>query len=140
MFAAMLWPALQAEWRRRQDNGEPVQPALHQSIARVIGRQVQATAIPKRFSAPMKEIWELQMRLPRRQGKRAFVTLAHPRFRAAYDFLLLREESGEIESGLGQWWTDFQNAEEREQTRMISAVGNNAPRKKRRRKKPASKD
>lgn len=140
MFAAMLWPALQAEWRRRQDNGEPVQPALHQSIARVIGRQVQATAIPKRFSAPMKEIWELQMRLPRRQGKRAFVTLAHPRFRAAYDFLLLREESGEIESGLGQWWTDFQNADEREQTRMISAVGSNAPRKKRRRKKPASKD
>jgi poly(A) polymerase len=140
MFAAMLWPALQAEWRRRQDNGEPVQPALHQSIARVIGRQVQATAIPRRFSAPMKEIWELQMRLPRRQGKRAFVTLAHPRFRAAYDFLLLREESGEIESGLGQWWTDFQNADEREQTRMISALGSNAPRKKRRRKKPASKD
>ncbi|MDY6797127.1 MAG: polynucleotide adenylyltransferase PcnB [Pseudomonadota bacterium] len=140
MFAAMLWPALQAEWRRRQDNGEPVQPALHQSIARVIGRQVQATAIPRRFSGPMKEIWELQMRLPRRQGKRAFVTLAHPRFRAAYDFLLLREESGEIESGLGQWWTDFQNADEREQTRMISALGSNAPRKKRRRKKPASKD
>lgn len=140
MFAAMLWPALQAEWRRRQDNGEPVQPALHQSIARVIGRQVQATAIPKRFSGPMKEIWELQMRLPRRQGKRAFVTLAHPRFRAAYDFLLLREESGEIEPGLGQWWTDFQSADEREQTRMISAVGSNAPRKKRRRKKPASKD
>jgi poly(A) polymerase len=141
MFAAMLWPALQAEWRRRQDNGEPVQPALHQSIAKVIGRQVQATAIPKRFSGPMKEIWELQMRLPRRQGKRAFVTLSHPRFRAAYDFLLLREESGEIEPGLGQWWTDFQNADEREQTRMINALGSgNAPRKKRRRKKPANKD
>lgn len=141
MFAAMLWPALQAEWRRRQDNGEPVQQALHQSIARVIGRQVQATAIPKRFSGPMKEIWELQMRLPRRQGKRAFVTLSHPRFRAAYDFLLLREESGEIEPGLGQWWTDFQSADEREQTRMINALGSSsAPRKKRRRKKPANKD
>jgi poly(A) polymerase len=141
MFAAMLWPALQAEWRRRQDNGDPVQPALHQSIARVIGRQVQATAIPKRFSGPMKEIWELQMRLPRRQGKRAFVTLSHPRFRAAYDFLLLREESGEIEPGLGQWWTDFQSADEREQTRMINALGSSsAPRKKRRRKKPANKD
>jgi poly(A) polymerase len=107
----------------------------------VIGRQVQATAIPKRFSGPMKEIWELQMRLPRRQGKRAFVTLSHPRFRAAYDFLLLREESGEIEPGLGQWWTDFQSADEREQARMINALGSSsAPRKKRRRKKPANKD
>ncbi len=80
------------------------------------------------------------MRLPRRQGKRAFVTLSHPRFRAAYDFLLLREEAGEIEPGLGQWWTDFQNADEREQTRMISALGTSGPRKKRRRKKPSGKD
>ncbi|PXX88984.1 polynucleotide adenylyltransferase PcnB [Marinobacter vulgaris] len=139
LFAAMLWPALQAEWRKRQDNGEPVQPALHQSIAKVIGRQVQATSIPKRFSGPMKEIWELQMRLPRRQGKRAFVTMSHPRFRAAYDFLLVREESGEIEPGLGQWWTEFQESDERGQERMLTQLGSDGP-KKRRRKKPAKKD
>ncbi len=99
LFAAMLWPALQAEWLRRQDNGEPVQLALHQAIGKVIGRQVQATAIPKRFSGPMKEIWELQMRLPRRQGKRALVTMEHPRFRAAYDFLLVREAAGKSNPG-----------------------------------------
>ena len=139
MFAAMLWPALQAEWRRRQDNGEPVQQALHQSIARVIGRQVQATAIPKRFSGPMKEIWELQMRLPRRQGKRAFGTMTHPRFRAAYDFLLVREAAGEIEPGLGQWWTEFQQADERAQEKMLSELGSGGPKKRRRKRKPARK-
>lgn len=143
LFAAMLWPALQAEWNRRQDNGEPVQPALHAAIGKVIGRQVQATAIPKRFSGPMKEIWELQMRLPRRNGKRAFATLSHPRFRAAYDFLLVRESAGEIEPGLGEWWTEFQQKDERGQEAMLSALDDNGPKKRRRRrrapvKRPAS--
>jgi len=137
LFAAMLWPALQAEWRCRQDNGDPVQPALHGAIGKVIGRQVQATSIPKRFSGPMKEIWEMQMRLPRRQGKRAFGTLSHPRFRAAYDFLLVREAAGEIEQGLGQWWTEFQQADDRSQERMLSELSAAArPRKRRRKRSP----
>ncbi len=139
MFAAMLWPALQVEWRRRQDNGDPVQPALHGAIGRVIGQQVQSTSIPKRFSGPMKEIWELQMRLPRRQGKRAFGTMSHPRFRAAYDFLLVREASGEIEPGLGQWWTDFQNTDEAGQTKMIAQTGDASPRKRKKKRKPPQK-
>ncbi len=139
LFAAMLWPALQAEWHHRQDNGEPVQPALHGAIGKVIGRQVQATAIPKRFSGPMKEIWELQIRLPRRQGKRAFATLTHPRFRAAYDFLLVRESAGEIEPGLGKWWTDFQRVDERAQEKMLSELGSaTAPRKRRRKRSPVT--
>ena len=137
LFAAMLWPALQVEWRRRQDNGDPVQPALHGAIGKVIGRQVQATAIPKRFSGPMKEIWEMQMRLPRRQGKRAFGTLTHPRFRAAYDFLLVRESAGEIEPGLGDWWTEFQRLDERGQEKMLSELGSaSTPRKRRRKRSP----
>ena len=142
LYAAILWPALQAEWRKRQDDGEPIQPALHGAIGKVIGRQVQATAIPKRFSGPMKEIWELQMRLPRRQGKRAFVTMEHPRFRAAYDFLLVREAAGEIEPGLGQWWTEFQEHDEPGQEKMLSQLGSESsggPRKRRRRRSPAKK-
>lgn len=139
LLAAMLWPALQAEWRRRQDNGDPVQPALHGAIGKVISRQVQATAIPKRFSGPMKEIWELQIRLPRRQGKRAFGTLMHPRFRAAYDFLLVRESAGEIEPGLGQWWTEFQQVGEQAQEKMLAETGSVAtPRKRRRKRSPVT--
>ena len=85
----------------------------------------------------MKEIWEMQMRLPRRQGKRAFATLTHPRFRAAYDFLLVRESAGEIEPGLGQWWTEFQRVDERGQERMLSQLGSaTAPRKRRRKRSP----
>lgn len=140
LFAAMLWPALQAEWRHRQDQGEPVQPALHQAIAKVIGRQIQATSIPKRFSGPMKEIWEMQMRLPRRHGKRALTTMEHPRFRAAYDFLLVREAAAELEPGLGQWWTDFQATDDRGRERMLSQLGNSGPKPRRRRRKPANRN
>ncbi|WP_202980323.1 polynucleotide adenylyltransferase PcnB [Marinobacter fonticola] len=141
LFAALLWPALQAEWKRRQAAGEPVQPALHQSIAHVIGQQVQATAIPRRFSGPMKEIWELQMRLPRRNGKRAFITLEHPRFRAAYDFLLVREAAGEDTEDLGQWWTDFQRVDDKGREKMLTELGSPGPRNRRRkrRKKPQPK-
>ncbi|MDV2078729.1 polynucleotide adenylyltransferase PcnB [Marinobacter xestospongiae] len=138
LYAAMLWPALQQEWRRRQDHGEPVQPALHQAMGKVMGRQIQATSIPKRFSGPMKEIWEMQMRLPRRHGKRALITMEHPRFRAAYDFLLVRESAGEIEAGLGQWWTEFQATDERGRERMLSELGSGGGRPKRRRRKPAN--
>ncbi|OEY66512.1 polynucleotide adenylyltransferase PcnB [Marinobacter sp. X15-166B] len=137
LFAALLWPALQIEWRRLQDRGEPVQPALHQAIGQVIGRQVKATAIPKRVSVPMKEVWELQMRLPRRQGKRALASLDHPRFRAAYDFLLIRESAGELEPGLGKWWTDFQRVDDRARERMLSELSGSEPRRRRRRRSPS---
>ncbi|SFM02895.1 polynucleotide adenylyltransferase PcnB [Marinobacter zhejiangensis] len=140
LFAAMLWPALQVEWRRRQDQGEPIQPALHQAIAKVIGRQIQATSIPKRFSGPMKEIWELQMRLPRRQGKRALTTMEHPRFRAAYDFLLVRESAGELEPGLGGWWTDFQACDDRGRERLLSQLSASGPKPRRRRRKPGNRN
>jgi len=62
----------------------------------VIAVQLQRTAVPKRFLIPMKEIWTLQLRFSRRDPKRAFALLEHKRFRAAYDFLLLRESSGEL--------------------------------------------
>ena len=69
---------------------------------------VQIVSIPKRFSQPMREIWEFQLRLERRQGRKAAELVDHRRFRAAYDFLLLREQAGETTGDLGQWWTHFQ--------------------------------
>ncbi len=52
--------------------------------------QLETVALPRRFSLPMQEIWLLQSRFASRQRKRVMRLLAHPRFRAAYDFLLLR--------------------------------------------------
>jgi poly(A) polymerase len=86
----------------------------------------------------MREIWALQPRFLQRSGKRPYRLLEHPRMRAGYDFLLLRCESGEAESELGQWWERFQKTGESEREQML--VSDSAPggRRRRRRRKPRS--
>src|SRR5690606_39648650 len=86
--------------------------AYLQAAQTVISQQLSHTSLPKRFLMPMREIWDLQYRLPQRQGLRALRLLEHPRFRAAYDFLLMREAAGESLDGLGTWWTRFQGADD----------------------------
>ena len=132
LFAALLWPALEAERQQLQDNGEAPLPALHAAAHQVIEQQIRSTSIPRRFSVPMKEIWELQARLPKRHGRRAETLLGHPRFRAAYDFLLVRERAGESTAGLGEWWTEYQEADEHERNRMVNQLTPKRPRKRRR--------
>ena len=107
-FAAVLWPALRAMCDDLMAQGLPPALALNQAATHVIANQCTHTAIPKRFSIPMREIWELQHRLERHQPRRVQELAAHPRFRAAYDFLVLREEIGEDTGGAGHWWTRYQ--------------------------------
>ena len=123
LIGAILWPAVTLRHQALIDDGMPEVPALHSAAQQVVGRQLKHVSIPKRFSIPMREIWDLQMHMPKRHGKRAIQTLEHPRFRAAYDFLLLREEAGEIDPGLGTWWTAFQDADEHEQRRLLQKLG-----------------
>lgn len=136
LFAALLWPAIPARAAALQARGMPAIPALQEAAHDVIGEQCRRTAIPKRFTLPLREIWDMQERLPRRQGKRADLLLENPRFRAGYDFLLLRESAGEETGELGQWWTDYQDASDSERRAMIRELGNQdgakAPRKRRR--------
>ncbi|MCQ4321187.1 polynucleotide adenylyltransferase PcnB [Stutzerimonas stutzeri] len=137
LFAALLWPALPARVTEAQARGLPPIPAMQEAAHDLIWEQCQRTAIPKRFTLPMREIWDMQERLPRRQGRRADQLLENPRFRAGYDFLLLRESAGEQTDGLGEWWTDYQEASDSERRTMIRGLsskdeGNGAPRKRRR--------
>ncbi len=108
LYAALLWPEIDRKWQRLQEEGVPRFPALHQATSEALRDQLPHISIPKRFTLMMKEIWELQIRLEKIQGKKPLALIEHPRFRAAYDFLLLREQAGEDLKGLGQWWTDFQ--------------------------------
>jgi poly(A) polymerase len=112
---------------------------MQRAAQEVISAQLVRTSIPKRFSLPMKEIWDMQQRLPRRFGARAEKLSHHPRFRAAYDFLLLREECGEDCDDLGQWWTDFQQADHDGKRAMVKQLAPMAKPNKGRRKKPRPK-
>jgi poly(A) polymerase len=137
LFAALLWPALPARVLRLQERGMPPIPAMQEAAHELISEQVQRIAVPKRFTLPIREIWDMQERLPRRSGKRADLLLENPRFRAGYDFLLLRESAGEQTGGLGEWWTDYQDANDSERRGMIRDLSGKddtsaAPRKRRR--------
>jgi poly(A) polymerase len=110
-----------------------MQEAAHE----LISEQCQRIAVPKRFTMPIREIWDMQERLPRRSGKRADTLLENPRFRAGYDFLLLRESAGEETGGLGDWWTRYQDVSDSERRNMIRDLSNKdeatgAPRKRKR--------
>lgn len=141
LFAALLWPVLSNRSISLQNDGMHPVPAAQEAAHQVLLEQVQRIAIPKRFSLPTREIWDIQERLPRRAGKRADTLLAHPRFRAAYDFLLLRESAGEQTQGLGKWWTQYQDASDSVRRDMIAELSGKGdkPRSKRRRKPRTSK-
>jgi poly(A) polymerase len=108
ILAAVLWPAVAQRARQLEDRGDPPIPAMHSAGQSVISAAADNISIPKRFSQPMREIWEFQLRLQNRRGRKAAELVEHRRFRAAYDFLLLREQAGEDTADLGHWWTEFQ--------------------------------
>lgn len=141
IYAAMLWPSVCAEQEKLQKDGMPPVQAHQQAAQNVVSLQLQTTSIPKRFTQSMREIWDLQHRLSRRQGKRAERLYEHPRFRAAYDFVLMREEAGEDLQGLGQWWTQYQDVSPEEREAMVAKLGQakgGNRRRRRPRRKPAS--
>lgn len=107
LFATLLWHDMRQRFEQYTADGEFPVPALHRAMDDVIDMQTEKLAIHKRYSADMREIWGLQLRLEKRSGRSALRLLEHQRFRAGYDFLLLRCESGELDPGVGQWWTDF---------------------------------
>lgn len=118
LYGVFLWPAVRARIERHRNNGMAPAEAMHKATSQVIAEQVQVIAIPRRFSSVMREIWEQQPRLARR-AKRAQQIMENPRFRASYDFLLLREQAGEIEPGLGDWWTRYQEVSPDERLEML---------------------
>ncbi len=134
LFAALLWHEVLAAWEKYQAGGERPIPALHQAMEQALDTQRETLAIPRRYDVTMKEIWSLQPRFTQRGGQRPYRLLEHPRFRAGFDFLLMRAESGEVEAELGRWWTDFQTASDEQRKRMLLA--DEAPKKRRRKRKP----
>jgi poly(A) polymerase len=139
LFAVLLWEPVRQLAEQMTEAGDPPLQAMQQAGGEVVMRQLQRVSLPKRFSLPMREIWNLQHRFEQRAGKRPHRLLTHPRFRAAYDFLLLRAESGEADRELADWWTRFQEVEAEERnsmTRPPKGSGEKRRRRRGRRRKP----
>jgi poly(A) polymerase len=119
LFAAMLWgPVNKHALQLQADGMSPVQ-SLQEAGRGILHAQVSQIAIPKRFRLPIREIWTGQARIKNRRGRRVSWLIAHARFRAIYDFLLLRQQAGEAElDELAEWWTRYQEADNPERKAM----------------------
>jgi poly(A) polymerase len=135
LFSALLWHEVLAAWKKAQDRGLKPIPALFQAMDAVLDLQTDKLAIPRRFTTVMKEIWALQPRFEQRSGRRPFALLGHERFRAGFDFVVLRCASGEAPEELSQWWQKFQHAGEDERQAMLLAPQPDERRRRRRRRR-----
>ncbi|MFZ2269808.1 MAG: polynucleotide adenylyltransferase PcnB [Azonexus sp.] len=137
LFATLLWHEVLAHWEKLKTKGDAKFPALYQAMDEVLDVQGEKLAITRRIAGDIKDIWSLQPRFEARAGKRPYALLEQPRFRAGYDFLLLRAESGEVEMELADWWTRFQSVEGDERAEMLQPEQAADKKRRRRRKKPA---
>ena len=119
LFASLLWEPTRAYAQKLIASGEAPLVAYQEAGSEIIGRQLRYTSLPKSITLPMRDIWAMQPRFEMTEGGRAFRLLGHPRFRAAYDFLVLRAETGEADPELASWWTRFQSVPESEQKIMV---------------------
>ena len=140
VYASILWfPFIEEKERLKREEGATHFESSHEAANNIIARQQLFTSIPKRFSGPIRDIWFLQFRLPSRFGQKPDLLMQHKRFRAAYDFLLLREEAGEKTGHLGDWWTEYQEADEDRRNAMKQQqqqAGQKRQRRRNRKKMP----
>jgi len=108
LLAALLWIPVRDLANDHESHGLSEMDAIHLASDAVISHQIRSTSMPRRFTHMARDMWSLQVRLKHIRGKRPLKLLAHQRFRAAYDFLLLRAEAGEDVQELASWWTAFE--------------------------------
>ncbi|VAW93282.1 Poly(A) polymerase [hydrothermal vent metagenome] len=147
LFAVLLWPAVEMLTKQLQSQDIPLIQAVNIAGQEMIEKANACITIPKRFRYMMRDIWTLQVRLPNRAGRRAYKLLEQKRFRAGYDFLLLRSQVSQVASNgsdvthstaaelaeLANWWTQFQTESEAGRKTMLNALPH--PRPKSRKKK-----
>ena len=144
LFATLLWPDLLKNWKANIAKGMSHISALNSAMDDTIATQSSGMTIQRRFETDMCEIWSMQPRFEKRVGRYPYRLIESPRFRAGYDFMLLRCATGEQNPSIGEWWTDFIAADPVGQEALMAnaktELGSSAgsPAKRRRRRKPKS--
>jgi poly(A) polymerase len=139
LFAVFLWQPVRDCAAQLEARGQSPAQALQHAGSQIVAGQAAVMATPRRFSLPMREIWMLQLRLENKGGRRSLRVLGHPRFRAAYDFLLLRGEAGEVSTDLCEWWTEFQELHPDTREKEVTKARPRKRQRRRPRRKPEGK-
>ncbi|HES77148.1 MAG TPA: polynucleotide adenylyltransferase PcnB [bacterium] len=108
LFAALLWPVVVMQAQAHAHAGQPEAMLLQQAGDEVLQQIQPHVAIPRHLQLLIREIWEMQVRFVVHQGRGVASLHGHPRFRSAYDFLLLRAQVGEPQAlDDAAWWQAF---------------------------------
>jgi len=134
LIAVLLWQDYQARTRDHAATAKPAE-AKFLAAAETLSAQQQIIAIPRRFSQFVRDVWSISDRLLERRPRTVIRLAEHQRFRAGYDFLLLRAEVGEDVSEQAEWWTRYQEVDAEERSRMTGDLSGRKPRKRRRKGK-----
>ncbi len=122
LFATLLWPQAVRRWNAFEQKGKSRAQALYEACDAVLKTQCEKLVIQRRYLADIQMIWMLQYRFERRFGKMPFALVSHPKFRAAYDFMLLRSQNGDVPLDVVKWWKRFYEAGEEERHDLVAAA------------------
>lgn len=144
ILASLMWENVYRRWQNNIAHGQGYVVALNNAITQSRDELEHGWGVPQRYSATMREIWSWQPQFENRRGLRPYKLLSQPRFRASYDFLLLRAQTGEVAQDLADWWTTFQHANDATRQKMLQEQSkqpdaNPAYKKRKRKRKPKNK-
>jgi poly(A) polymerase len=144
LFAAFLWDAVQIRAKLAIENGIAEFVAYQEAANEVITMQVRTTALPRHITLAIRELWSLQPKFNARVGSKPSRLISHPRFRAAFDFLSLRAQTGGADLEIAKWWETYQNVNETEQRKMTApsrqTKSTKSPRKRNYHRKPKAQE
>jgi poly(A) polymerase len=121
LFGVLLWGPVRGRAAHLEEAGESPIQAMLLAADEVVDAQLRRVSIPRRITTPMKEMMVMQLRLQRTRGRRVLSMLGHPRFRAAYDFLVLRARAGDADPKLAAFWSELQNVDEDARAAMVES-------------------
>ena len=122
LLSCVLWSDVRDGWALRRKRGEHVMPALQDAIDDAFNAKIGDVSGRGKLGTDMREIWTMQPRFEKRVGASPYSLLDQPRFRAGFDFLRLRAQTGEIDASLAEWWEKFSTAYDDERHQMIEAA------------------
>ena len=140
LLACVLWSDVREGWNERRIKQPPF-PALQDAIDEVFDSRIGDVSGRGKLGADMRDIWLMQPRFEKRVGSGPWTLVDHVRFRAAFDFMRLRADVGEIDELLADWWQEFSLADDATREDLLQQARtavpqDDAPKKRRRRRKP----
>ncbi len=122
LLACVLWADVRDGWAARQAGGQHAHPALQDAIDDVFNARIGDVSGRGKLAADMREIWMMQPRFDKRAGSAPFGLVQQERFRAAFDFMRLRADIGEVDEVLADWWQEFSTGDDAIREDLVDQV------------------